>query len=338
MATFSTNQVRQLYVAKALESGHLTADKPVGSIAVMGDTKKEHMYFEYMGVGGQVRSDLIDTINIHSITPTDATKMIQTPLVHTVKLDEDVNGGSLVGGQDYILRIAFRKFVGVTENDQYFKYGEVHAYSGMEASDFYKKMAISLAKNFSKEAVPLVKISLKTSSSTVLIEANTKESDLTATYEGIEITEVEQPWRRGVKKSERVDYEVYPLTIIVNGDERIWGTVETEEDKAYKGTNGKIMADLEYFCMGERGDIYRGQSWPHNLETTYLVDPSLNYNAIDIVYCYTGYGVSTQESLKTITILIPKVGSSDFESNALANQILTAIGTAANMYTGGFPV
>lgn len=337
MATFSTNQVRQLYVAKTFESSYLTADKPVGSIAVKGDDNKEYMYFEYMSVGGQVRSDLIDTYNIHSITPTDAKKMLHVPLVHTVKLDEEVNGGNLVGGQDYILRIAFRKFVGVTESDQYFKYGEVHVYNGMEVSDFYKKMVISLAKNFSKEAVPLVKFSLKTSSSTVPVNANTKESDLTDTYEGIEITEVEQPWRRGVKKSERVDYEVYPLTITVDGDDRIWGTVESKEDENYEGTNGKIMADLEYFCMGERGDIYRGQSWPHNLETTYLVDPSLNYNAIDIVYCYTGQGVSTQESLKTITILIPKVGSSDSESNALANQILSAIGTAANMYAGGFP-
>ena len=49
-----------------------------------------------------------------------------------------------VAGQNYILRLAFRQYIGLSEEDQYFKYGEVIARSGMTASDFYKKMAISL--------------------------------------------------------------------------------------------------------------------------------------------------------------------------------------------------
>ena len=46
MATFSTNQVRQLYVATALKSPNVIASDTAGSIAVKSDTAKSHLYFE----------------------------------------------------------------------------------------------------------------------------------------------------------------------------------------------------------------------------------------------------------------------------------------------------
>ena len=59
---FSTNQVRQLYVATDVKEGtaHVLATDTVGTIALKTDNAKSHMYFEYRGVGGLVRSDLID--------------------------------------------------------------------------------------------------------------------------------------------------------------------------------------------------------------------------------------------------------------------------------------
>ena len=54
MATFSTNQVRQLYVAKAMGTvGEASAD---GTIQAASDTAKTHLYFKYKSPGGQVRS------------------------------------------------------------------------------------------------------------------------------------------------------------------------------------------------------------------------------------------------------------------------------------------
>ena len=60
MATFSTNQVRQVYVANELKSPNVIATDKAGAIAVKADTAKTHLYFEYMGAGGMTRSDLID--------------------------------------------------------------------------------------------------------------------------------------------------------------------------------------------------------------------------------------------------------------------------------------
>lgn len=331
MATFSTNQVRQLYVAKALKTPHVLAGDAAGSIAVKNDTAKNHLYFEYKGADNLMRSDLIDIKNILYAKATDADDMAHELKAVTVTLDSNVNGGAPVAGQDYILRIAFRQYVGMSDEDQYYKYGMVHAYTGMTASDFYKKLALSLAKNFSREVVPLVKFVLTNSDDeAVPVDATTKEESLTETYTALVIDEVEQPWRLGIMEQVPVYFTVQPTTITVNGDERIWGTVE-DTDPAGTIDNGKKIADLEYFCMGERGDIYRGVGFPHNIPTTYLVDPSVKYNVIDIHYAYVGSNESVQKSEKTITLVVPKVGATNSVSNVLANNIITAINTATGL-------
>lgn len=330
MATFSTNQVRQLYVAKILKTSRVLASDAAGSIAVKSDTAKNHMYFEYKGADNLMRSDLIDIKNILYAKTTDADDMAHELKAVTVTLDSEVNAAP-VAGQDYILRIAFKQYVGMSDEDQYFKYGMVHAYVGMTASDFYKKLALSLAKNFSREVVPLVKFTLTNSSDeAVPVDATTKESSLTGTYKALVINEVEQPWRLGIMEQTPVYFEVQPVPVTVNGDERIWGKVE-ETGPAGTIANGKKIADLEYFCMGERGDMYRGIGYPNNIPTTYLVDPTVKYNVIDIHYAYVGSNESVQKSEKTITLVVPKVGANNQASNELANDIINAINTATGL-------
>lgn len=330
MATFSTNQVRQLYVAKILKTSRVLASDDAGSIAVNSDTAKNHLYFEYKGADNLMRSDLIDIKNLLYAKATDADDMAHELRAVTVTLDSEVNAAP-VAGQDYILRIAFKQYVGMSDEDQYFKYGMVHAYAGMTASDFYKKLALSLAKNFSREIVPLVKFILTDSGDeAVPVDATTKESSLTGTYKALVIDEVEQPWRLGTMEQTPVYFEVQPVPITVNGDERIWGKVE-ETDPAGTIANGKKIADLEYFCMGERGDMYRGVGYPNNIPTTYLVDPTVKYNVIDIHYAYVGSNESVQKSEKTITLVVPKVGATNSVSNKLANDIIKAINTATGL-------
>lgn len=331
MATFSTNQVRQLYVAKVLKTSDVLASDAAGSIAVKNDAAKNHLYFRYKGADNLMRSDLIDIKNILYAKATDADDMAHELKAVTVTLDSEVNAGAPVAGQDYVLRIVFKQYVGMSDEDQYFKYGMVHAYAGMTHSDFYKKLALSLAKNFSREIVPLVKFVLTNSKDeAVPVDATTKESSLTETYKALVIDEVEQPWRLGVMEQTPVYFEVQPVPITVNGDERIWGKVE---DTKPAGTiaNGKKIADLEYFCMGERGDIYRGVGFPNNIPTTYLVDPTVKYNVIDIHYAYVGSNESVQKSEKTITLAVPKVGATNSVSNELTNGIITAINAATGL-------
>nr|UVM96623.1 MAG: hypothetical protein [Bacteriophage sp.] len=318
-------------MAKELKSSSVHAADAAGSIAVKSDTAKKHLYFEYKGADNLMRSDLIDIENILYAKATDADDMAHELKAVTVTLDSEVNAGAPVAGQDYILRIAFKQHVGMSNEDQYFKYGMVHAYAGMTASDFYKKLALSLVKNFSRETVPLVKFVLTNYyDEAVPVDATTKESSLTEPYKALVIDEVEQPWKLGVMEQNPVYFEVQPVPVTVNGDERIWGKVEDTEPAGIIA-NGKKIADLEYFCMGERGDIYRGVGYPNNIPTTYLVDPTVKYNVIDIHYAYVGSNESVQKSEKTITLAVPKIGYSNIVSNALANDIIAAINTATGL-------
>lgn len=321
MATFSVNQVRQLYVATALKTPHVLASDAAGSIAVKNDTVKSHLYFEYKGADNLMRSDLIDTKNILYAKATDATAMAHDLKSVTIALDSNVNGGAPVAGQDYILRIAFKQYVGMSDEDQYFKYGMVHAYAGMDASEFYKVLAISLAKNFSREVVPLIKIEIKTTSATTEVTPTTKVADLTGTYTGVVVTEVEQPWRLGVMAQTPVYFTVQSVPVTVNGDERYWATLT--ESTSGSISNGKTIADLEYFCMGERGDMYRQVGWPNNIPTTYLVDPAKAYYVFDIHYAYVGSNESVQKSEKTITIVCA--------DKAELNKVITAFNTATGL-------
>lgn len=323
MATFSTNQVRQLYVATALKTPHVLPADAAGSIAVKNDNAKNHLYFEYKGADNLMRSDLIDIKNILYAKATDAKDMAYELKAVTVTLDSTVNGGEPVAGQDYILRIAFRQFVGMSDADQYFKYGMVHAYSGMTASDFYKKLALSLVKNFSRETTQLLSFTLTDSDDTAVpVDATTKESALTGTYKALVIDEVAQDWVLGKKEQTPVYFEVQPTTITVEGDELVWGKVEDTESSG-SIENGKKIADLEYFCMGERGDVYRGIGFPNDIHTTYLVDPSKAYHTFDIHYAYVGSNEAVQKSEKDITIVCA--------DKAELNKVITAFNTATGL-------
>lgn len=344
MSVFSTNQVRQLYVAKALKPSPVLASDAAGSIAVKNDTAKNHLYFEYKGADNLMRSDLIDIKNILYAKATDADAMAHELKSVTVTLDTNVNGGAPVAGQDYILRIAFRQYVGMSDEDQYFKYGMVHAYAGMNADKFYKVLAQSIAKNFSREVVPLIKIEVHSTATKseggfdaegyMEVTPSTKDTGATnsanpyygtsaiiSDIDSIRITEVEQPWRLGIMAQTPVYFTVQPTTVLVNGDDRIWGTV-TEGTNGTVG-NGKAIADLEYFCMGERGDIYKGVGFPHNIVTTYLVDPTKTYYTFDIHYAYVGNNESVQKSEKDITIVC--------SDKTAFNSIITAFNTATGL-------
>lgn len=349
MATFSTNQVRQLYVVKKLESTNILASDAAGTIGVKADTAKNHLYFEYKGADNLMRSDLIDIKNILYAKATDATAMAHALKSVTVTLDTNVNEGTPVPGQDYILRIAFRQYVGMSDEDQYFKYGMVHAYADMNADKFYKVLAQSIAKNFSREVVPLIKIEVHSTETKskggfddkgyMEVTPSTKdtgaedatnpyydkESTVVSDIDSIRITEVEQPWRLGIMAQTPVNFTVQPTTVLVNGDDRIWGTV-TEGTNGTVG-NGKAIADLEYFCMGERGDIYRGVGFPHNIVTTYLVDPTKTYYTFDIHYAYVGNNESVQKSEKDITIVCSDKG--EFNSIVSAFNKATGLTIAA---------
>lgn len=331
MAVFSINQVRQLYVAKALKES--TAElTTAGDIIPKADTAKTTLYFQSMSPAGIVASDKIDIKNVISAKATASKDLAHKLVRYSVTLDANV-ADAPVAGQNYILRLAFRQYIGLSEEDQYFKYGEVIARSGMTASDFYKKMAISLAKNLENktESTPLVNIYLNSAvadETDIPVTATTKESDLNKyDYDKIIIEEAEQPWVLGMMPQAFIPFTPQFLTITVDGEDRLWGVATVVTPKKTV-PDGHLIADLEYFCMGARGDIYRGMGYPNIIKTTYLVDPSAVYDVLDIHYFYTGSNESVQKSEKTITLVAVDDDGSHTTMNALIDTINTASGLA----------
>lgn len=321
MAAFSVHQVRQLYVANAYKN-NLNALKDAGDITVVKKDADDSIYFQYKGaLLDNMRSDLIKVDNITNLTATKAEDLAIKLKGYSLVLDPKVNGGQPVAGQEYILRLAFREFIGMSEADQYFKYGMVHAYSGLSASDFYKEMALSVAKNLSKDITALVDVYLYDGSVETKVEASTKKESLTGTYTAIRFAEAVQPWHLGTMPQAVIPFEVQPVDVLVDGDHRIWGKVESYDTKASL-PEGQLIADLEYFCMGERGDQYRNMGWPNVIPTKYLVDPSKKYDIINIHYFYQGDGISVQKSEKDIQIVVPRPGEGDYTN---VNALIAAI-------------
>ena len=299
MATFTENQVRHLYVVKSLGT------EGVGAISV-GQTADE-LYFKYIGPSGAMRTDLIPKASITQAKAVKYTAGARSLTKYKIALDATCNGGAPIPGQEYITRIKFFEWGSPSYDNQYFKHGVVRAYTGMTATQFYTAMADSIKLNMSREEIPLL---------TVTSDAN-----------GVYLVEIEQPWTLGVKSSDPLQFTVSCDTVIdtiTTGDEYTWGVV-TKPASGVTVSNGKVVADMEYFYMGERGDQYRNVGFPDVLKTTYLVDSAISYNFIEIDYSYADAGVNVQQSQKHITLAIPAVGADNAAKIALTNDVAGAI-------------
>lgn len=334
MSAFSVNQVRQLYVVNTTQTAFTSIANP-GDITV-GSNKSGEIYLKYVGaLGDTMRSDLMKVSSIKYAKATPASDLAYKIKAYKITLDANVNGGVPVPGQDYLLRLAFREYVGVSPADQYFVYGMYHAFTGATALDLIKGIAMSLAKNMAKEVNPLVTIQLKSTSQgwITVTSDTTKEyidgfSDLdTALY----ILEAGQPWHLGIMAQGVIPFTVQFPKITVDGDQREWGTAEKYQpldpltDKPLVLPEGQKIADLEWFAMGERGDQYRLVGWPNVIPTKYMVDPTKDYDIIDIHYYWVGPNEQAQKSEKDIQIAVPVDADGGHDNT---NALITAINAA----------
>lgn len=303
----SLNQVRHLFVANAVATKDTLAK--AGDIAVntVGDIQKD-VYFMLQGPDTVLKSDYIPVKGI-TYAKAIAAADLATPMKKVVvTLDANVNSGNPIVGQDYILRINLRQFYGMGDQDQYFKDAAVRATKDMTAEDFYYAMVDALNASFSREVG-----ATKDSNPYLYFEASAN---------GILIEENPQEWILGVEAQERVYFDVVPTTVFCEGVDVIWGAVEYPTPTTMV-PNGKNIADLEYFLLGERGDQYRKIGWPNDIETQGLVDPTKEYNVFEIHYTFSDTGVNNYNTEKDITIVSPTA--------SVINSIITAFNSATGL-------
>lgn len=313
MAVFTNNQVRHFYVVNDVSNETPSKEDPIGTIYAYGTNINPingvtGKYYQYKDATGNItRTDLVTNATYVKLTP-------GSEVEHKAKIATITMGKDPIVGQDYVVKVLVKNYVGMSDIYQLIKDGAARALTTNKA-DLLKALAVSLFRNMSREIVPFVSIGNGTNvinkvdkSGTPLTEDGTEVTFTTS----IVLTELEQPQTVGKFNKQPVNYEVFFGTIKENGVEtNEWATV-SYTDGSVIISSGDIAAEMEWFYMGNRGDMYRGMSYPNNIETKYLVDPSANYNFVDIHYSYIGANESVQKSEKDLTLAIKEDVIADY--------------------------
>ena len=327
MATFSTNQVKHLYVAKAVDA----------NLDTLGDIKcsaagDDEFVIKYRGNDGVVRSDIINK-----------NQLIYAKGVKESTMEEYLESayvacGAAVANQQYILKVIIDSLSSLAEEDKGFIFAEYKAGASDAAKNILAGLALNLAKNAAKAAYnPLIKVFLTTAASgsvtagnSTEVTATTAATSLTGNYLGLVIEAAEQPWSLGKEAFNLLRFNVTASQIVSAGVDTDWATVTKGADHPTAALkNSKKIADLEWFCMGERADIYRGIGYPNNFEFKPIVDPAAadGYHIIELAYYYVGDAEDIQHSPKEIVIAVP-AGASTASLTAV-NAVIADINTAA---------
>lgn len=302
MANFSVNQARQLYVvtAKAADATAIKKGAAAGTTFITTTVKGDSFYVSQVGATGEpVRSDLINLGKVSSLSFRTAAKTAPKVNKYTLTISDDVldSDGNVPAGYSYIARFTYFQFIGMSDAEQIVKHADVYVKKAMAKADFYTALKNAIVKAFKKEnsITPIIKV----------------DDDTTS---GVVVTECMQPWHLGKMQQEALHFVASGVPVFIDGLRYDW--IVVSEPTAVAATdpitgatlsNARDIADLEYFCHGERGDQYRLVGWPNNIDTKYLVNPDLasGYDTLDIQYFYNGDNEDIQHSAKTLTLVAP---------------------------------
>lgn len=302
---FSQNQVQQLYVVNKLST---TLSNPAAKGEAAFHAKDKEGYVEYKGAKGTYRTDMVLGPQILSITVTSGKAKSQVRYLKqwTVKVSDNAIAAI---GQVCILRLSFRNWIGMSDFDTYTKDVAVKIVKGMTKEAFYTQLAKAIKQSFAREYDKVI-TATSDANSVIIKEVGTDLDE----------------WQRGVKSVSPINLTVSADTITVSdGVEETWvdttganaNNIDTEASNEF-GTkikaansattvgNAKAIADLEYFCAGNRGDMYRNIGWPNVIPTEYLITDTDNDTAYDIVnvhYYFVGAGVQSAKSEKDMTFV-----------------------------------
>lgn len=328
MANYNTNQARHLYVAKdyktsvaAVEAADpgtitvLTNAEPAGS-AVGGHPLKT-LYFVYKnGDGILTRSDSIPVCNIEYVTKKAAAEMDYKLIQHVITLNDGVTIDALKG-KSVELNIAVRGIIDDDPRNLVPVVARVKVASSETAASFYKKLADAVAKAIPTFGLKVPMFKVFTGNTEV-----TKDTAATGSPTSITLVATPQNWRRGLMSN-----KPYTLTLSFTTDADIddaWGKDAMAPSAVTNNTviaSAYELADLEYFCYGERGDDSRMSYWPNNYEPTYLINPadtSTTYDLLTIQYYWQGHAENIQKSPRTIHIAAPAAKMSSIYAALLA--------------------
>lgn len=317
---FSTNQVMQMFV--------LGKNETVEKVEVKKGEKVTHVSYKVKN-GSEVIdvTDLIDVKNVLSVKNASAADDTLVRKGILIKLNDEVNEGAPVAGNDYVLTLTYRGF---GEEDTYSKVVMAKATKGDDAASLLVKLAKELLLNKDVEYSPLYALYTPAG---VEITEETVGSAVTA--EGFYIVEPKPYWSLGRFAETLMNVSVQTASIVVDGEE-VSDWLETYKvAPAYKADgktplvaaipNTHKVADLEYFCKGERGTSNALVGWPDTPDYKGKVnaDSTNGYDVLTVHYAYVGANASNQKSEKDL-IFVAESGTTEAGQLATIAETLEA--------------
>lgn len=295
---FSTNQVMQLFVLANGETAEVVKIKTPDGSAVRG-------YIVQIKKGEEVidTTDIIDAKNILSVT--EALAKSETEQLKRkgllVKLNNAVNEGAPAAGEEYVMTLVFR---GYGEEDTMFKKAYAKAGKGETAEKLLQKLAASLLENKDVECTPLYE--LRTTAGAEITKANLS----TITAAGFYIVEPVPYWSLARFSESLMNIDVQTAPVVIDYiEENEWldsykfAPVELATVPAIPNTHK--VADLEYFCKGERGTSNALVGWPDTPGYEAKVDPksTKGYDILTVHCAFVGANASNQKSEKDLVFV-----------------------------------
>lgn len=328
MQNFNTNQTRHFYVAGAID-----ANVDTNLDIALGTTATGEMYFKYKNADGLVtRSDSFDPKKIVSLKNTPAADLAQKLLMASVAADANVidfGATSSYIGKAFNLKITIHGVFDYDDDNSKVILASLIGDATNLASQaaFTKALAIAVAKNLVNKvdpSKPLVQVFYNGTE----VTPTTAVSSLSGSYTTFELVQGPQKWVRGKLTGEPVNFSVSSSVDEVIGGVT-YGQKQFLTDNSSKlvpstVTNHTVisgdykLADLEYFALGERGDMIRGFNFPDNYEPTYAIVPGTGYSVLSIEYYWNGQAENVQKSPRLIQVAAP------YNSTA-ANDICTTL-------------
>lgn len=319
MATFSTNAVRQVIVAKATADVDVI-DVATGTTAAAG---AEKFYITYKNVDGEVmHSDIIDKDRVRNY----AAKAFEAASPRTITIK--VNKAELAANTEYSLRVMIREVMSGSQEDQMTGVVSYTTSSAADPDALSKEVCEGLVNELNKMyGAEFLSNGVKRSSFRYN-KLNWPVLEAAATTDTITVTEIAndlKPWIIGKVQLREYNFDVYPNPVIsitstgnTNFESFDWLDTTDVDPGLYSKTvggslghgNGKVAADLEYFYHGDLGDFYREVGYPMNITTKYMVDPTAQYDTLDLAFFYRGEATSPQASEKQLLILCEGTGAS----------------------------
>lgn len=292
---FSTSQVRQLYVVTGLTDSVPTTE---GNLQVKATAGNKEMYFLHKGKGGLVHSDLIPVKLVRSVTQTAYASMHTKLKSKTITIGSSASANAVVG-QTYDIKLTFRNYIGMGDEDITVRVGAYTVKSTTTMAQLATALKNALEANMQGENLCSVSVSSNV----------------------ITVAEVEQPWELGKFPVAVIPFEVTLGTIVENGvTHNEWGTVAAGSTTTANDAIKKL-ADLEWFCLGDRASQDR-QGGPYAMESKTMINMASTYDVINIHYAFQGEGVSVQFSEKDIQLLVPAGNTTILAAiNAILNPL-----------------